>query len=566
MSEQNEEIESVENEVANPPSVTVGGNTDSQSEAERRAEGQKILAALEGTAAQDDEVEEIKTPQQVIGASRRKPAAKKKAAAATSVPAKVKKMMGDGEKYRFYKVDKLGKASLVQDYTAQDLANANSDIELFIQAYLLPTYGDGEYIVKAFSDKGAELRQGSYSVLAPKGDRPSAMSGGNLFEQTMVSSQAAKLSELQEQMRISEREEREALKAANEKQAAQIASMQNGGGSDMMSMMMMMRSEQADAMRRSEAMQRRSELAMEKVRLEAQIAAASIPPPMPLPPPPPPPDPMATILPMLTLLKELMPKAPEQSAETMYLRDRVRDLEKSTEGPRSIDSIFHEANKMDELFQSRYGNQSSGPGDMLKGFLDNFAENMQSIESVITAGAQARPRLSAGEPQAPAEPDPLPDGFIEIIMELDDAETPLDRINVVLRTIQLFATCGIKRYEAIAAKAVTQMSENNKRPVMWLLKQILEECTNRKMITEESSIATYKAFDRHFQQVYETVTGTAPQVDEGSGEEGAPDATDAQGAQDTPDATEPPALPQEEGGSVAQVPEHQSEVAGVVHS
>jgi len=495
-------------------------------EAQQIQAAREVLNAINGadaaSANRDDEPadyedpgkEKMKTPSQISG--RRKSPARK--AAPTSVPAKVKKLMGDGEKYRFYKVDKLGKASLVGDYTAADLANADSDIELFIQAYLLPTYGDGEYTVKAFNDKGGELRHGSYSVLSPKDSRPSALgaTGGSVFEQTMVSNQTSRLNELQEQLRRTEREEREALKIANEKQAAMIASMQDGGGNNMMSMFMMMMANSEDSNRRQEAAQRKSELAMEKVRLEASIASANSPMPALPPPPPLPADPLSTILPLLGLLKDLMPKAPEMSAETMYLRDRVRDLEKRSEGPRSIGDVFNEANQMDEMFRSRYGEAPPGTAaDMVKGFMDNFAENMTALKEVITAGAKpevSRHQLPDGNAQAPAEdPDVLPDGFIDLIMELDSAadedHADLARINVILRVIQLFANCGNRKYEMIANQVIRQITENKKKPVLYILKQILEECTNRKLIEEQSSIATYKAFDRHFDQVYETVTG-----------------------------------------------------------
>ena len=147
--------------------------------------------------------------------------------------------------------------------------------------------------------------------------------------------------------------------------------------------------------------------------------------------------------------------------------------------------------------------------------MDNFAENMTALKEVITAGAKpevSRHQLPDGNAQAPAEdPDVLPDGFIDLIMELDSAadedHADLARINVILRVIQLFANCGNRKYEMIANQVIRQITENKKKPVLYILKQILEECTNRKLIEEQSSIATYKAFDRHFDQVYETVTG-----------------------------------------------------------
>lgn len=491
---------------------------------------QQILAAQEVLAALNDadappvqpleEVgegpaeETVRTPTQIIG--KRKSPAKKSAPKAASVPAKVKKMLGDGERYRFYKTDKLGKNSLISDYTASDMENANGDIELFIQAYLVDTFGPGEYLVKAFSDKGVELRQGSYSVMSPKGVRPSALpsaGGAGVFEQTQLTSQTKMLNELQEQIRQSEKEENDSLRAANDKQSATIASMQDGGGNQMMQMMMMMQQQQDAAQRRSEAAQRRSELSMEKLRLEAQLATPAVIPLPPPPPPPPPADPLATIIPLLGLLKEMMPKAPEQSVETMYLRDRVKDLENSSNGPRTMTDAFQEANQMDELFNSRYGSgQSSSATDMVKSFMDNFAENMNSLKGVITAGAgeTGGPKQLSDGGKKP-DPDALPDGFIELVMKLDEAgEEPhpdLARINVILEVLQLFGNCGTPKYEMIAKQTIAQISENKKRPVMWMLKQILEECTNREMIQEQSSIDTYKAFDRHFDQVFESVTG-----------------------------------------------------------
>ena len=503
----------------------------------------KVLEALNLASAndadvldalnQDDEEEEtLRTPSQIAG--RRKNSKKTTRAAAPSVPAKVKKMMGDGLTFRFYKIDKFGKSAVIGDYSSEELANANDDIELFIQSYLVAEYEAGSYRVIARGAKGNEVMDKTYAVLAPKGQRPALIAAGaGLFEQTQLSSQTKQLNELQEKIRQSEKDEREALRIANEKQAEQIASMKGGGETNMMSMFMMMQQTSEAANRRAEAADRRAKLELEKIRLEANLAAAAAPPP-PLPPPPPlAPDPIAMLGALMGVVKQMMPAAPAQNLEALYLRDRIKDLESRGGGPTSMEDIFHQANQMDELFKSRYGDGGGNAAvDMVKGFMDNFAENMDSVKSLISeAGGKNRKQVTAKateEKQPGSDDEILPDGFIELIMELDDAgeedEPDLARINCILRVLQMFSNSDTKKYQLIANQLIVQISENKKKPVMYMLKQILEECTKREMITAHSSVAAYKAVDRHFDQVHSAVTGKPGpgQIKENATEEEAP--------------------------------------------
>lgn len=514
-------------------------------EPEGKSAAAKVLEALnaasvshaDGAASYQDDEETLRTPSQIAG--RRKNSKKStRAAAAPSVPAKVKKMMGDGIKFRFYKIDKLGKSALIGDYSSEELANADNDIELFIQSYLVQEYESGSYRVIASDAKGNEVMDKTYAVLAPKGQRPAlTAAGAGLFEQTQLSSQTKQLNDLQEKIRQSEKDEREALRIANEKQAEQIASMKGGGETNMMSMFMMMQQTSEAANRRAEAADRRAKLELEKIRLEANLAAASAPPP-PLPPPPPlAPDPIAMLAALMGVVKQMMPAAPEQNLEALYLRDRIKDLESRGGGPTSIEDVFQQANQMDELFKSRYGDGGGNAAvDMVKGFMDNFAENMDSVKSLISeASGKNRKQVTAKatEKQPESEDEILPEGFIELIMELDDAgeedEPDLARINCILRVLQMFSNSETRKYQLIANQLIVQISENKKKPVMYMLKQILEECTKREMITAHSSVAAYKAVDRHFDQVHRAVNGKPGpgQIKENATEEEAPAAAAA---------------------------------------
>jgi len=546
--EQTTEVDETTDTSAPAPIVT------DQTLEEQLKAARSIMEAAQGGSHGDDDGGDIVmgTPSPSPKKKGKKKSQQSAQPPAPTIPAKVKKMLGDTERYRFYKIDKLGNASLVGDYNEQSLKLTNNDVELFIQMYLVHEFGSGGYLVKVLNDKGALLREKPYSVLAASGSKPAehGQSGGGMFEQGLVNTTTEELRRLQKEMREQDLRDREKLETANREMQANILSMQKGGDNSSSSMMMIMMMQSQQQAAQAAADRRREDMRREQMELQARIAAASAPPPMLPPPAPPAPDPMAQFAAMATLMKSFIPDKPDVSAETLMLREQVRELRENLKPPMGIEDIFDQVDKLDERAQRRYGSNDSTAADMVKGFMDNFAENMEALKSVITAGGSSKPKqLGAGSEQPKPDPEALPDGFIELIMELDEADDDLTRINVVLRVVQLFANCGTRKYEMIANQVITQISGNNKKPVMYMLKQILEECTNRKMIEEQSSIATYKAFDRHFEQVYETVTGKSVEKPEPAQEQHESVVTSAP----VPQAVAEPVVPTPQPSEVAGV-------------
>jgi hypothetical protein len=130
------------------------------------------------------------------------------------------------------------------------------------------------------------------------------------------------------------------------------------------------------------------------------------------------------------------------------------------------------------------------------------------MERVIVAGTTKQLAATA-PPAAPAakQPDILPDGFVEIIAELDDAADDLRRINIVLQSLQLFGNCGNPQYEALANGILKNIAGRKKKIVLLTLKQMLGECRKREMITEGAMTATLDACDAHFEDIRGAVTG-----------------------------------------------------------
>lgn len=527
-----------------------------QSPAERAAAAASILADVHSPAEPEpanNPVEEdrytVGASEQVMGttksSSRKKRGAPPREPAAPSVPAKVKKMLGDGERYRFYKVDKLGSAAMIGDYPQQSLELANNDIELFIQTYLVHEYGPGEYLLKVMNDKGALLKQGTYPVLAARGANPVATpaAGGNMFEQGLVNSATAELRKLQEEMRDQERKERERVEKQNQELQSQMLLTKQDGGNSMSSMFMMMMQQQQMAAAQAAADRRRDEMRREAMEIQARIAAASAPPPMALPPPPPPVDPMAMFTQFATLLKTMAPEKDDRMER--YYQDRIRDLEQQrSAGDGGFKAIFEKINEFDEMAQRRYGVKEESTGaEIAKSFVDNFQGNLAALKEVIVAGT-TKQLAAAPEAKAPAPPAPdiLPDGFLEIITELDDAPDDLERINIVLQSLSLFQSCGNSTYEKLAEGILKSIAEGRKKVVMLTLKQMLGECKKREMIGEDAMTATLAACEAHFEDIRGAVTGeAAAALASKRAQELAPEQEPAAPAQAQPTPEQPPA-------------------------
>lgn len=128
---------------------------------------------------------------------------------------------------------------------------------------------------------------------------------------------------------------------------------------------------------------------------------------------------------------------PERGREAEELRKGIENLisaaDASYENPEpfvltsDLKALLEDVDARDSLGhvtvidRATLDNQSSDPGDMLKCFLGNFAENMQAIESVISSGSQTSPQLSAESQQAQEEPDEDEewelDGLVETLRE-----------------------------------------------------------------------------------------------------------------------------------------------------
>lgn len=76
------------------------------------------------------------------------------------------KVFGTAEHFKVYKRDELGGTKFLRSYTPKDL-DVTRDFEEFIQAYLVPQFGEGQYDVQLVNQKGEVSRAQQFTVADP---------------------------------------------------------------------------------------------------------------------------------------------------------------------------------------------------------------------------------------------------------------------------------------------------------------------------------------------------------------------------------------------------------------
>ena len=497
---------------------------DAQSEAQQKENLERIAALSRRKNGKEDHpiplvdvphVETIKFAESALLSSLKdegKKDAKKIAASTAASNTKIRKVLGDGERFRIYKIDNFGKESLIGDYGLKELSRTQHDLELFIQSYLVSSYGEGEYVVKAFNHAGADAGRATFSIMAPKAERPVVSQNNSAFEQSLIEKQQEQLLRLQDEQKELDKRSREAaekqLLEMRQKLVA-VESQASGGMGQFFSMFMQMQMQQQA---QQAEQQRRADLQREQMQLQLQMQ------PQPLPPPPQE-NSMLDAIKLMATMKELF--APPQRGldmESQYLRDRIRDLETMQVKPRTFQDVFKEFDVVEQYASKKFQKDESSVANVLGGFLENFAENMHALKEVISAGPPPQQQLLVAGHSQPVQaapvPQGLPDDFIELVGSLDAAEDDEARIEVVMSAFKVLAEQGGAKYRIVVSRLLKLVTENKKDELLKQLKIFLDDCNKKSMVTKETVEKTFKAFDRHFDAVVGFVTGADEDDDE----------------------------------------------------
>lgn len=451
-------------------------------------------------------------------------------------PASLRKIMGNAYKIRIWKVDDRGHEAYIGDYDIDELEKAGSDVEVFIQRYLVDGYGEGRYLVEGRNEKGsATFGPKEYTIYARDRRTPqTAATAASLgADKSIFDNVWKRMTELEGQLRANQGQVKTPVDMAEDYEKLKKIF----GGNESSAMMFMLQS----MMQQTQQPQVVAELASLKAQLEAAIKAPPpmaplpalppmAPPPDPMigvvklletlkpPPPPPPADPLALVQTVMTMLSPMLeaikaPKGPDPVVEILRdqvssLRDELRDARSSQ---RTLKDTLEEINLLEQYTGGKRGNTPDSFWEFLGRFFDNFASNTDALSEMLTRvkREESAKRLPEGEPQAEGDAEdgssfPVPDEFKAKIAELDAAKSNEKRIEIVMRSLYALGQDAHWRKEVMQLIALAK--QGKKDEVLGMLAGLLTDCASNEFIKQASADDTVKAFSDHFEAVVAFLT------------------------------------------------------------
>lgn len=216
------------------------------------------------------------------------------------------------ERIKFWKRLDSGHVGYVGEYGAKDL-DSKRDIESFIQAYLLPRFGEGTYEVQLINSNGVASKKVEYVVLSPAPAASAAPPVAPQVSSTPPSAAANRDPVLEFLLRQQEKSQEQNRPPTLTEQVQQLKALKETfgeGRSDGLLLYMLMQYQQPKGP--DPAVLALQQQMAELSRKVEQIASA--PPPLP---PPPPPEQKESVLDVIRAIKELQPP-PSQSQGSVF--------------------------------------------------------------------------------------------------------------------------------------------------------------------------------------------------------------------------------------------------------
>lgn len=474
-------------------------------------------------------------------------------------------LLGTGQRLKVWRRGDAGKLQYIRDYTPQDLARS-SDIETFLQTYLVPRFGEGEYEVALVGSDGAVSRGTSYVIANP--NTPAAAPSAQDQVLAMLERLIARMEHQAEQKKDGSVSERVAeIRAISELVSNQQKTGETKGDQGVVALLSLflprlLHGEDSTAVR--------SEL----VALKAELARAATPaaPSMPLLPDPTPPIDVAAIVnavvgatkqqqftftdlsALLTTLrpehkptfetKDLIalvpvvmqlidrfqqPQRDAMKAQQEALESLAQAIEELREGKKgTVRDTLEDLKALKEVAADffRPGDNESFLGflrrvwDDLPGRLDqldNLAANIRRKKMGALPQAPAR----AAEPRAEPRPTPaqgarqrparFPDGFVEAVAEIAKQQDDPGRIEAALKAFAMLAQESA--WKPWVAKALAHAKQNEKDSLLALLTTFIstlaEAAEMADVLPSEVKEATVAAFKTHIDEVAATLAQLA---------------------------------------------------------
>lgn len=488
---------------------------------------------------------------------------------AAPASAALRRAVGSTEEIKIRKVDDLGREGFIAAYPITVLAKTRNDPELYIQQYLFPHYGPGEYVVEGYNAKGQLVSAPRRITLmgAPNGHgQPLGMPMGMppMPGMPQATSPARSVVDMLYERTVTLENELRAKANQPPKSAAEMAIEYDqlkksfGGGSDALMFMLMQQQHRAagDPALTSELAVLRAEV--DRLR-NAPIAAPAALPPLPMPAPsndqplanalvevvkmgrpvapPPGPDMMAMMATMGTMMQGFMAPMIEiikmrgtDDSEKSYLRELVAELkeevrEVQSTPPRGITDIANELSAIKTVAEAlgmKKGEEAEAEGNFfgfLREFVKSFPSNIAALgdltSKVRANEAAARPQQPAPQqlaaapvPEAPPAP---PEAFVNEIKKLNAAEENATRLEVVIQSLWHL---GQHPFWEARINNMIELTQQRKKPAALAeIRDFLTECAKAGMITDSAAHEATRAVDVNFELVAQYVdkaTGKAP--------------------------------------------------------
>ena len=449
------------------------------------------------------------------------------------------RILPTAEKIKVYKTDEMGSKHFVRSYSPKDLDRA-SDIEEFIQRFLVPVLGPGEYEVALINSKGEETRSVPIPMLDParlglSGTAGTPATGDQATMQTvkMLLDRVKELEAKPPEKTATVMDRLTEMKAMSEMFGAK------GGDMNPMLMMMLMKDQQPAAPSREIA-----EIKAVLGELRASISSRSnLPPPLPMPS-----EPAIDVVALAKMITEAnkpafslqdivtLARPPVQHGEAMGFKEILALLPtiKSLLGGDQIVALQHKLDAMQAPAASRTlrdsleefkviqglvqsGQQPAPEGETFWGFLNNVvmnfpasAEAMGNMMARIRASEKAELPPSRDTSGASGQLD-FPPGFDAMAKKIADGSDDAAKIEATLKAFQFLGKHGAWRSYLSKVVKLAQRAKSGdaeaKKEALSFVKSFLAGLVDGKFLTQPIASQTEIAFDRHFDRVLDVIVG-----------------------------------------------------------
>lgn len=384
------------------------------------------------------------------------------------------KIFGTAEHFKVYKRDELGGQTFIRSYVPKDL-DVTRDFEEFIQKYLVPQFGEGQYDVVLINQRGENSRAQQFTVADPSRKGADETPNSKVMDMLMERIKGLEVAKSQVPQQKSMMETLQEVKVFMETLGA------GGNKSDPLVMVKMIE------MLRPPSPTGPDPAMVAVIEALKELKTLSKREPIALPPPLPPPEqPRETMAEMLAAVASVTKPSmdvkdivalirPPESGEKFGIKELIalapilKDLLAPKQDPAiaaltaKIDAMskpntntlmdsLQTYETVERLIMKRQPERTEGESfwGFLNNFAGNFAQNMEAMGNMVARIKEAESHTKGGTspgasaPKKAQEGLTLPQGFDEHAAKIDQAVDAAERIQAVLMSFQFLATNGAK--------------------------------------------------------------------------------------------------------------------------